>query len=228
MRFVNLTDQRFGRLVAVQRVKNRGRYIHWFCICDCGKTTVAGANNLRQGVTRSCGCYKTERLVKASQYDDPQKVFWNSKIHVLGLDACWEWKGRVNNGGYGSFTNILAHRYAYETKIGTIPKGLCVLHRCDNPRCCNPRHLFLGSYQDNFKDALTKGRTFYQKHPEAYPKGENHANAVLTWPIVRAIRNKYATGKYRQIDLAREYGTTQAAVSQLIRNVAWREQGGAS
>lgn len=221
---VDITGYKFNRLRVIRRAPNKGRYTQWLCICDCGNEVITGTNNLRQGMTNSCGCYKRDRIRETHALINPNQTFWNDRVLVLSPKVCWNWKGGVNSSGYGSFKGNQAHRFAYESKIGRIDEGLCVLHKCDNRRCCNPDHLFLGTYSDNFRDAFSKGRTFYQKHPEAYPRGENHANAVLTWPIVRAIRKKYATGKYRQIDLARMYNTTQAAVSQLTRNVAWREQ----
>jgi HNH endonuclease len=78
-------------------------------------------------------------------------------------DACWEWQRQRNWGGYGRLTlpnqrKILAHRLAWELEFGPIPDGLWVLHRCDNPPCCNPAHLFLGTTLDNTRDMDAKGR----------------------------------------------------------------------
>ena len=91
------------------------------------------------------------------------------------VNGCWEWQGKINESGYGSFQerekgkkkDLRAHRESYRIFIGDIPQGLYVLHKCDNPACCNPDHLFLGTHSDNMQDMLKKGR-------ENYPRGKNH------------------------------------------------------
>jgi len=89
--------------------------------------------------------------------------FW-AKVDRRGLDECWEWQGsRTGRGRYGnvkvdSYTNAPSHRVAWELTNGPVPEELCVCHRCDNPPCCNPAHLFLGTHQDNMIDKVAKGR----------------------------------------------------------------------
>lgn len=88
--------------------------------------------------------------------------FWD-KVCFGQPDACWEWAGaRKGSQGYGEFgvnrMPATAHRVAWELTHGPIPDGLFVLHRCDNPPCCNPAHLFLGTHQDNMADRDAKGR----------------------------------------------------------------------
>jgi len=80
-------------------------------------------------------------------------------------DACWEWQGATDKDGYGRIgrggrgaPNNPAHRVAFEISRGPIPYGLLVCHHCDNPPCCNPAHLFLGTHQDNQADKVAKGR----------------------------------------------------------------------
>lgn len=82
-------------------------------------------------------------------------------------DACWLWLGTKTEDGYGQMWNgrrsRIAHRIAYELEFGEIPPGLLVCHRCDNPPCCNPAHLFLGTVMDNALDMIAKGRGHWQK-----------------------------------------------------------------
>ncbi len=117
---------------------------------------------------------------------DPRPLidrFWDS---VHKTDGCWEWKGQLQykfipSLQYGIFNigdrHYRAHRWIYEYLYGPVPKGMFVCHRCDNPSCVRPEHLFLGTNSDNQKDCAQKGRNWHQKnhtvgHPVIYVKGE--------------------------------------------------------
>lgn len=95
--------------------------------------------------------------------------FWPKVDKRGGDDACWPWLGGRFESGYGQFSqrprNLRAHRVAYELTHGQIPDNLMVLHECDNPPCCNPKHLFLGTNDDNMADRQRKGRTSKQGRP---------------------------------------------------------------
>jgi hypothetical protein len=86
--------------------------------------------------------------------------FWRN-VDKRGPDECWPWQSSTNQWGYGTASLAgrpkLAHRIAWELAYGAIPVGICVLHRCDTPGCCNPAHLWLGTRKDNMRDMLRKG-----------------------------------------------------------------------
>jgi hypothetical protein len=83
--------------------------------------------------------------------------------YTINDNGCWEYTG-FKNYGYGECNAGKVHRLSYEYYIGTIPIGLCVLHKCDNPPCFNPKHLFLGTQRDNMKDRDKKGRVWSKQH----------------------------------------------------------------
>src|SRR3990167_5547725 len=87
--------------------------------------------------------------------------FWKK---VEKTSNCWRWTGGKNNMGYGRIrkgfqaSHLLAHRVSWDIHNGSIPSGMLVLHKCDNPECTNPKHLFLGTFSDNSRDMYLKGR----------------------------------------------------------------------
>lgn len=148
---------KFNRLTVTGDVKYdllRRRY--YPCVCQCGTETTATTTELVMGRKRSCGCQKIERIPLS-------KRFWE-RIIRRGDNECWGWSGSCQEWGYGQLwdsdknRNIGAHRVSYEIHFGPIPVGMFVCHHCDNPPCCNPKHLFLGTTQDNTADCVSKGR----------------------------------------------------------------------
>jgi len=139
-------------------------------------------------------------------------------VHMPHLGNCWEWTGS-NDGRYGQATwdghNIKAHRAIWIITYGEIPDGLWVLHKCDNPKCVNPEHLFLGTHQDNMDDMKAKGRV-------GYLCGEEHGNHKLTAFQVDEIRNRYALGGTSQRKLAKEYGTCKSTIGYIVRREYWK------
>lgn len=135
-------------------------------------------------------------------------------------DECWEWKAKAKHAhGYGIINlgtgegTMLAHRLAFTLANGPIPAGVKVLHRCDNPPCTNPAHLFLGSQADNMHDMADKGRA---------SRGEDHHGRKLVADDVRWIRMVYARGRYTQPELARRFGVRQSAISGIVNHRLWR------
>lgn len=137
--------------------------------------------------------------------------FWE-KVEVLGEDECWCWQGAQRNGGYGHlYVNgrwYGAHRISYEINIGPIG-ALCVLHSCDNPQCCNPNHLWLGTQTDNMVDRDMKGRNV--------PPPSN--SRVLTQEQANEIREKYIPRVYLLRRLAEEYNVDYRTIWNVIHYI---------
>jgi hypothetical protein len=165
---------------------------------------------------------------------DLKERFWK-KVRILGKDDCWEWQAGLLNGGYGFFKygdkNIPASRMAWILTFGD-PKKLLVLHSCDNPPCCNPNHLFLGTQQDNINDMIKKGRQVVVSgnkngmvlHPESRPRGEKHPSSKLTDDDVRKIRKMIEDG-FIQERIAEKFGVDRAIISNIKRGItrSWVE-----
>ena len=135
--------------------------------------------------------------------------FW-AMVHKTS-EGCWIWTGSKNQYGYGQFWYKLhrpqgAHRISYELVHGPIPDRICVLHRCDNPACVNPAHLFLGTPKDNTADCQTKGR---HSPPPRAPK--------LTEDDVRAIR----VSSESQVALAAKYNVDPSTISNVLTRHSW-------
>lgn len=111
--------------------------------------------------------------------------------------TCWEWIGGFFNTGYGSFKNkgikYLAHRFSWEYHNGSITNGLFVCHTCDNKKCVNPDHLFLGTAKDNTQDALKKGRMIIPKKEKGYISSKRSINAEKIPFIKSKILNRSGT-----------------------------------
>lgn len=142
---------------------------------------------------------------------------------VFKTETCWLWRGTVKAHGYGVIridnTYWRAHRLSWTLFNGAIPDGKAVCHRCDNPRCVNPEHLFLGTQADNMRDMQSKGRKASANVNPA--KGEAHGRAKLTAAQVSDIRHANEHGA-TQSQLAAIYGVTQSTISAIIRGVNWK------
>ena len=146
--------------------------------------------------------------------------FW-SRVDKSG--DCWVWTAATTNGGYGVIRDtgrngkiIRAHRLSWELHNGPIPAGIEVCHRCDNPPCVNPAHLFLGTHQDNVTDTVNKGRA-----SGGGPRGSLHHQAKLTEAQVVDIRARHTAGAASQRQLAREYGVDRRAIHQVVYRKTW-------
>ncbi len=144
---------------------------------------------------------------------------------VGDLTPCWEWTGKTDKDGYARITvqtpagprGVRVHRIAYELSNGPIPDGLWVLHRCDNPLCSNPAHLFLGDNATNQQDCIRKGR-----RGRTGPRGERHPSAKMTEALVREARARHAAGA-RLRDLTRDYAVTKGNMWNILHGRAWKD-----
>lgn len=133
---------------------------------------------------------------------------------------CWTWTGCCTAHGYGQFhfegKTTKAHRVAWIITHGPIPDGLCVLHRCDNPPCVRPDHLFLGTLSDNMQDCVAKGRAYLQR-PGVHKRGLANPNGKLTDEDVAAIRA--LRGIYTSPKLGHLFGVSDAHIRLLWRGI---------
>lgn len=147
--------------------------------------------------------------------------FWR---HVLKTDTCWLWQGQRDHEGYGLIWmrrettgkqgGFLAHRVSWMVNVGPLDASVCVLHRCDNPACVNPDHLFLGSQVDNIRDMTAKGRVAC---------GSRKSCARLTEAGVRAIRALAAAGPVDHHALAAAYGCHERTIRAVLNGESWRQ-----
>ena len=159
----------------------------------------------------------------------PSERFW-THVRKGGPNNCWEWQGFCEAPGYGIFyagashlllTNKLktmkAHRFSWELANGQLaPREMKVLHHCDNPRCVNPAHLYLGTHADNARD-----RALRRRGKEHHQGGSANDNAKLTEADVIAIRALAKAG-ISQTRIAVLFGVNQPHISRIIRRVNWQ------
>jgi hypothetical protein len=161
-----------------------------------------------------------------------EQRFW---ARVQRGDACWRWTGCIAPTGYGRLgfrgRDTYAHRVAWELTHGPIPDGLYVCHRCDNPACVRPDHLFLGTGAQNMADAVAKGRVARgdrngtRLHPERVLRGSNQPQAKLDERRAASIRARYARGGISQRALAESFDVAQSIICRIVRRKGWRHVG---
>lgn len=199
----------------------------------CGTTFRTWPRNIAAGNGRFCtqACFGADLSAKAAAEREPLAVRLRRKTdrngpvppHRPELGPCWLFTER-QNGGYGGIDDgsgnrrmIRAHRASWIVEVGPIPVGLCVLHRCDNPACVRPSHLFLGTMKDNTADMVAKGRG---GTPPMHV-GAAHHKAKVDDDTVRAIRQRVAAGE-RQTTVARDFRLSTNIVNRIIRGRTWK------
>lgn len=168
---------------------------------------------------------------------EQQQRFWK-KVSCGKKKNCWEWQLGCTKAGYGqlqiravSSHPLLAHRVAWELTNGPILEGLHILHECDNPKCCNPNHLFLGTQRDNNLDRDVKGRTAsgdrngarterernpFVRNRGSGKSGEDHPNAKLSDSDVKQIRIESREGS-TGVELAEKYDVSPTQICRILK-----------
>lgn len=185
----------------------------------CGGAVRTTAYRLRDGRGRYCSakCRSHWRRKPPEQrFEEGLRKDGPVPAQRPELGPCWEWQGAKNARGYGVIRcegrTVLAHRFAWMIANGAA--SACVLHRCDNPSCCNPAHLFLGTRADNVRDMDSKGR-------RKTPLGSRRGTAKLTEAQALAIREQAAQGVPRKL-LAERFGVHYSTVRSVVLCVYWR------
>lgn len=199
-------------------------------ICEyCGTEFQASVYDVKIGrgrcCSRSCAMHLRPRTIKPLT-----ERFWSKVDKTSHPNGCWIWTGSRGRRGYGNFAiiegkgvmrSILAHRLSYELANGEFSDDLCVLHKCDNPPCVNPDHLFLGTRYDNVQDMRAKGRQRYIGHPgSSGAQGEHHGNSKLTNETVRHIRALHKNGlSYSK--LATQFSVNKSTIERIVLRKSW-------
>lgn len=207
-----------GKEFAGRRTSSR------FCSKPCSTKATAKTRTIR-GKCQLCGaeclgatvviCVECRQGGALRAHEE--RRFW-SKVDKRGDGECWEWVGGSSDkDGYGVFYrseprgNVRSHRYSWQLAHRD-PGDLLLLHTCDNRKCCNPGHLFLGTHQDNQADKVAKQRQ---------ARGEQTGHAKLNAEKVRAIRARLAAGVPRKV-VADEFGIAQSGVAKIASGESWR------
>jgi hypothetical protein len=187
------------------------------CECGCGQPT-----RLAPMTDRKRGWVKGEPIRFVHGHHRRRAAatrFWEYVNQDTGTN-CWHWQSTLNKRGYGRIrnraVNLMAHRFSWELHNGPIPDGLFVCHSCDNPRCVNPAHLWLGTRQDNMDDMMTKGRG---SNPPVR-RGDANNNATLTERDVRDIRARVANGE-TYTAIATTYSIHRSTAADIAKRKTW-------
>lgn len=192
-------------------------------ICqECDRSAVARRLCRRHYQAWWKGTPKEERPVASNlKFKTIEERFWG-KVDILGPDECWPWKASKARG-YGEFFvspergKVMAQTFVVELITGVpCPPGQEGCHKCDNPPCCNPAHVYYGTRKQNVADMLVRNRG---------PRGEQRHNSKFTEKQIISIRNRFADGEALR-PLAKEFNTDTGYLSRIVNRKVWRHIGG--
>ncbi len=151
--------------------------------------------------------------------------FWE-KVNKETQNGCWEWIAGTRQG-YGAIKELSgfitdAHRVSFKMHFGEIPKGMVICHKCDNRKCVNPSHLFLGTHADNVADKVAKGRQPKGMKPKLpFKPGQANISSKLTETQVKEILTRYKDGE-RQANLMRYFGVSRQTICNIVNGKRWK------
>lgn len=173
-------------------------------------------------MTRKQICRKAANAFRKKMRESFQDRFWS---RVDKTKTCWNWLGATQGRGYGfcrrNGVGTGCHRISWEIAHGPIPDKLCVLHKCDNPICVNPDHLFLGTFADNVSDCISKGRRRYFRGRNPKLQGANNPRAKLDDSDVIRMRKEFDAGGITKAELGARFGVSNVMASLIVRRVNW-------
>jgi len=192
--------------VGVGPERDNGGRFKLRCHCRCGTICYVRPSVFSNARMSSCGCYARSKERIKHKFESKYKKMPN---------GCWEWQGSMTVQGYGRMhifdKSVKVHRYSYELYKGSILHGKSVCHTCDNRKCVNPKHLFLGTPAENSADMVQKKRSLI---------GEKNHKSKLTESDVRNIRNEYSEGVCRG-DLSDRYGVSEVMIKNIVLGRNW-------
>lgn len=167
---------------------------------------------------------------------DPVERFWEK---VDKTDYCWNWKAGTDGRGYGVFffenKNQKAHRVSFKFAHGKINEGMSICHKCDNPSCVNPDHLFEGTHQENLADCVSKGRNGAVTKPWAFAKGDRHGMRLHPDSVMKGVKHPKAKlsdgdvaylrshkGEKSERAFAKQFGVSHSLIHQVLSVKTWR------
>ena len=179
------------------------------CLCGCGmRPTIAKTSRKSTGMVAG----QPNSFVKGHKGKSPADRFW-SKVAKGDKEDCWEWIVAINSSGYGSFGYngkvYSSSRFSWFLSSGKFPED-CVLHKCDNRKCVNPEHLFIGSAKDNSDDKINKGR--WRGHNI---RGDLHWNTIIPVGDFASIFSRHKSGESIR-SIARSYDVAMETVRKII------------
>jgi hypothetical protein len=197
-RFDDFTGRQFGWLSIIKQAQCDAFFnTRWHAACQCGKERIIRASQLREGKFFTCGTEECR--------------FWSKVDKTSSERGCWLWTGSLKETGYGVFqlegakAPTKCHHYSWIKYRGEILEGKWVLHTCDDRRCVNPEHLYLGTHRDNMDDVVRRGR------------GKGLKRVRLPLAEKARMREEYRQGDLSHLTMSAKYGVSLKTVGRILR-----------